>query len=302
MKHYSPWQFSLFRMIFGIYLTIHFAMLVPYAAELFSRDGLIGNAALNPTAGLFPNPLALDLPASFAGGFVGCLVVCALLFTVGFMRPLMAALLWFGWSALFHRNNLIGNPSIPYVGLMLALCAIVPKGEPACLGQKQVSTWAMPVWVFRAAWILLAAGYSFSGVAKCFSPSWIDGSAMSYLLTNPLARPGFMLELMQSLAPEILMLLTWATLALEVIFLPLAIWKRSRPWVWFAMILLHIGIVLVIDFADLSLGMLMIHAFTFDPNWIKPYVEKVRKLKLAFDSACLLCRRFIARFRAEGSQ
>jgi len=31
---------------------------------------------------------------------------------------------------------------------------------------------------------------------------------------------------------------------------------------------MHLGILLIIDFADLTIGMLMIHAFTFDSRWL----------------------------------
>ncbi|TAG08674.1 MAG: DUF393 domain-containing protein [Verrucomicrobia bacterium] len=293
MKNISAWQFTIFRIIFGSYLVIHFAMLVPYASELFSRDGIISNPHLNPTAGLFPNPLALDLPGEFSTGFIVILAACSVLFTVGWMRPVMAVLLWFGWTALFHRNNLIGNPSIPYIGLLLLLCSLVPRGEPGSFRQKQNGSWAMPVWVFRTAWILLAAGYTFSGITKCFSASWIDGTALKYLLSNPLARPGFMLEMMRNVPSQILESLTYATLLLEVSFAPLALWRRSRPWVWLGMIFMHLGIVMLIDFADLSLGMLIVHAFTFDPEWIRPKAGKNSELFVFFDGECLMCNRFV---------
>jgi predicted DCC family thiol-disulfide oxidoreductase YuxK len=298
MKTLSPWQFTFFRILFGSYLSIHFAMLVPYAAELFSRDGLIGNPALNPTAGLFPNPLALDLPPVFATGFVLGLCGLALLFTAGFMRPLMAGLLWFGWSALFHRNNLIANPSLPYIGLMLALCVLVPRGEPWSLGERRYAEWAMPKWVFRTAWILLAVGYLFSGLTKLYSESWVDGSAMTHLLMNPLARPGIIRDGILALPEGWLKLSTWLVLAAELSFAPLALWRCARPWAWLLMVLLHLGIVAMIDFADLSFGMLIIHVFTFDPRWLRPLVGLSGKVTLAFDGECLLCSRLI-RFLAD---
>jgi hypothetical protein len=34
------------------------------------------------------------------------------------------------------------------------------------------------------------------------------------------------------------------------------------------MVMMHAGLVVVVDFADLSLGMLLLHAFTFDPAWL----------------------------------
>jgi hypothetical protein len=54
----TPRQFAWFRIIFGGYLAIHFAHLVPWGAELFSREGVIPRASLNPTSGILPNVLA----------------------------------------------------------------------------------------------------------------------------------------------------------------------------------------------------------------------------------------------------
>ena len=267
MNLMSSKQFSLFRIIFGMYLTIHFLMLAPYAGELFSSSGIMANAALNPAPGLFPNPLNLDIPVWQVRGFVLALSVLSLIFTIGLLRPLVSILLWFGWTALFHRNQLIANPSLAYIGLLLALCALVPSGEEWSFSKKNPD-WAMPIWVFRTAWILLAAGYTFSGIMKLSSPSWVDGSAMAYLMENPLARPGILREAMMGLPREVLSLLTWFTLGAELLYLPLACWKKSRPWIWLVMVVLHIGIIFVVDFADLSLGMLMAHAFTFDRKWL----------------------------------
>jgi hypothetical protein len=36
------------------------------------------------------------------------------------------------------------------------------------------------------------------------------------------------------------------------------------------MLALHLGLLFVIDFADLSLGMVLLHLFTFDPEWLSP--------------------------------
>jgi len=262
-------MFSIFRMVLGGYLTLHFAMLIPYAAELFSTQGLLPDAMLNPAGALFPSPLMLELSPAAVTGFIWVMTGLSVLFSFGLRRPFVAAFLWFGWTALFHRNNLIVNPSLAYVGLLLALCVIIPDGEPWSLSSRRSKSkpWQMPVWVMRCAWILMAVGYTFSGITKLGSASWMDGSAMHYLLHNPLARPGWMRDFMLSLPDFFLLILTWGTVVIEVLFVPLACWKHSRPWIWLAMVLLHFGIITVVDFADLSLGMLMIHLFTFDPKW-----------------------------------
>ncbi|QTN31752.1 DUF393 domain-containing protein [Akkermansiaceae bacterium] len=285
----TAWQFTAFRIIFGAYLAIHFTGLVPYATELFGSTGLIGDPSLNPAAGLFPNPLNLGLPPASLAAILISLVALSLCYAAGFLRPLVSIVLWFGWTALFHRNNLISNPSIPYVGLLLALSAIVPGGEPLSTGRIR-DDWKMPAWIPRCAWFLLAAGYTFSGYTKLHSPSWTDGSAMRFLLENPLARPGFIRDSMLALPDGFLASATWFTLAAELLYLPLACFRKTRPWIWLVMVLLHIGIILVVDFADLSLGMLMIHAFTFDHRWLP---GKFSRIIVAYDGDCATCSRSI---------
>ncbi len=295
MKTMSPWQFTFFRIALGSYLAVHFAHLAPWAGELFGSKGLMPDPSLNPAHGVFPNPLNLPLSDGMLSGILIVLSVLSLFFAAGYWRVPIALVLWFGWTALFHRNNLIANPSIPYIGLLLMLSVLIPTGEPWSRGQRN-EQWEMPKWVFRSAWILMAVGYTFSGLTKLPSVSWIDGSAMSHLIENPLARPGFIRDLMLSLPDGFLMFMTWSVLAIEVLFVPLALWSRSRPWLWLSMVLMHIGIVAVVDFADLSIGMLMLHAFTFDPTWIKPRGKG--RVIVHFDGECLMCSRAI-RFIAD---
>ena len=90
---------------------------------------------------------------------------------------------------------------------------------------------------------------------------------------------------------------TWAVLFIEMAFLPLALFKPTRKWIWLAMIVMHLGILLIVDFADLTLGMLMIHWFTFDSNWLKPK-PKTSGL-LFFDGVCSMCNGVINFMMAE---
>lgn len=278
MKTISPWQFTGFRMVFGYYLTVHFAQLTPDAAELFSREGMLRDAQLNFTFGLLPNPLEhWDSPA-FATLFTLALALLSAAFALGFCRRFAAFLLWFGWACLFNRNNLISNPAVPYVGMLLLLTILVPAGEPLSLNRKK-GNWEFPAGVYWAAWALLAIGYGFSGWTKLQSPSWLDGSALTHLLNNPLARPGFVRETLLQF-PEGLRFLTWATLALELLFVPLSLHHLERFVAWSAMSFLHIAIMFVIAFADLSIGMLMIHLFLFDPAWISRQRVALRSPKV----------------------
>lgn len=292
--HYTPYQFTIFRVVFGVYLLWHFLVLFPNATELFSSNGILPDPSLNFTFPLAPwNPLYyFDSPAIISSFIVLCITLSAIL-TLGWQRPTVAFLFWFCWACLYNRNNLISNPSIPYIGLLLLLLVIVPKGEPLSYKEKS-KDWHMPIMIPIVAWILMAIGYSFSGIDKLFSPSWQDGSAMTHLLNNPLARDNFLRYSISILPPEVLKLMTWGVLLAEITFAPLCLCRRGRFIVWTIMVTMHIGIMTIISFSDLSLGMLMLHLFTFDQRWLRKNKEKVTIL---YDGECGLCSkamRFIA--------
>ena len=262
-------QFTWFRIIFGAYLAFHFAHLVPWGAELFSRDGVLPTASLNPTHGILPNVLAWwDSPAFITASLIA-LTGLSVLFALGIARHAVALLLWYGWACLFNRNVLISNPSIAYVGLLLLLTTLVPGREPLrAFGRGSPSDdFYVPAAVYWTAWFLMAAGYTFSGIVKLSSPSWVDGTAFWHVLQNPLARDGLLRDVMLGMPSWAFRLLTWKALALEILFLPLALWRWTRPLIWLAMSVMHVSIIGLVSFADLSAGMLMVHVFTVDSRW-----------------------------------
>ncbi len=292
VKALPPVQFALFRIVFGFYLLQHFVLLLPWGGELFSTAGVLPQPELNATHGLWPNPLATawgGTPA-FVTVFLGALCILSLLFLLGVGRRLAALLLWFGWACLFNRNNLISNPSLPYVGLILLACVLIPDSEPMRLFRPASAPreWFFPAWLFRGVWFLMAAGYTFSGLVKLGSPSWLDGTAFRHLIDNPLARPGAIRNLYLGLPDWVLALHTWTVLALEILFLPLALRPTGRWVAWVLMLAMHLGIIVMVDFADLSFGMVMLHLFTFDPDWL-PARRDERRPVLLYDGECGLC-------------
>lgn len=240
--------------ILGAYLAYHFAALVPWAGELFSRDGMLPDGTLSPLLHAFPNVLALHDGWLFVTLFVASGAMAATLLTLGVRHRTMALWCLFVLACVFGRNPLIRNPSLPYVGL--ALLAVV-----ATRGQR------IPWQVVRVLWILLAVGYAYSGLTKLAAPSWLDGSAFDHVLANPLAYAHA--EWVRALPSPLLSAATYGALALEILFPVLALSQRARPWAWLAMTLLHVGLLLLIDFADLTVGMLVIHAFVFDERWLR---------------------------------
>jgi hypothetical protein len=272
---YSESQFALFRVLFGAYLFQHFVLLIPHAAEVFSREGMLPSVDLNPTSRIFPNLLGVvDSPSgvqvwlSLLAALSGCLAAGL------WQRPVSLAL-WYGFACLFNRNVLISNPSLGFVGWLLLLLALVPAGNRWSLFSKRSLSevppgpWQLSPVLYWGAWFLLALGYTASGLHKLSAPSWRDGSALSHVLSIPLARDVPWREWILSLDPVVVRVLTWSALAAEILYLPLAYFERTRLLAWLSMVLMHLGILCVISFAELSFGMLLVHAFVFDPKWLR---------------------------------
>jgi predicted DCC family thiol-disulfide oxidoreductase YuxK len=295
-------QYSLFRAIFGSYLFVHFVALVPWGQELFSNVGLLPVAGASPLAFLFPNLLSVSSPPGLVAAMLVCGALLSVLFAVGIHDRWAAAGLWYIWACLLGRNPLILNPGLPFVGWMLLAHIFVPTapyGSWAARGRPDpAGSWRMPDALFAVAWIVMAVGYSYSGITKISSPSWLDGSAFARVLENPLARPGPLRDGLLALPPALLRLATWSVLGLEVAFAPLALLRRLRPIVWATMLLLHLSLLILVDFADLSLSMVILHLFTLDPAWIPSWKAELRE-SLFYDGGCGLCHRAVRFLLAE---
>lgn len=289
-------QYSLVRAVFGSYLFIHFAALIPWAHEVFEailpRDS-------SPLLHLFPNVLAL---ADVATPLVVIAAIASLFFSIGCHDRIAAIVIWYVLACLFGRNPLIANPSMPFTGWLLLVHAFLPSapfGSWAARGRVDPrGNWSMPHSMYAAMWIVMSLSYSFSGWTKLSSPSWVDGTAMARVLANPLARATSLQELMLSLPSLLTQLATWSALALELSYAPLALFRATRPWIWGAMLIMHLGLLLLIDFADLSFMMIILHLFTLDPSWIPGRAPAATEI-VRYDGSCGLCHRSVRLLLAE---
>jgi len=289
-------QYSVYRFLFGLYLFLHFCALCPWSKELFSHQGMIPDSQLSPLIHLFPNLLALNDSALFVSILNTFGLIASLFFMIGKWDRIAAFILWYILACFFGRNPLIANPSLPCVGWLLLAHLFLPSAPFGSIAAKKRldprGNWAMIPSLFWTAWTVMSLAYTYSGIMKLFSPSWLDGSALSYLLQNPLVRTNAMRDLLLLFPTLLLNLMTWGVLALEVLFAPLALFKRIRPWIWSAILLMHLSLLPLLRFADLTWGMILLHCFTFDPAWLKP--RPVQKTLLVFyDGACGFCHSFV---------
>lgn len=250
-------MFKYFRIVFGLYLIYHFLELVPYAEELFGEK-MPYDHKLSPLYGIFPNILDYVNATSF----LQTMIFFSILYIIGIRNRPISVFLWYGWACLFNRNILIANPGLPYVGWLLIFSAFIKNDR-------------VTKYYHLLAWFLMALGYTVSGIHKLWSPSWIDGSALYHVLNSPIARDNILRDTMVEF-PGFLKIMTWISLFLEISFLPLGMFRNTRFTYWVIYIFFHIGIMLLVNFTDLTLGVLMIHFVTFEPRWIRKTITKTK--------------------------
>jgi len=255
-------MFSFFKGVLSFYLLWHLYSLYPYSDELFGED-MPYDPNLSPTS-VFPNALNF-IDAKI---FIILLFVITLLFLHDFHHRVCAGILWYGWACLLNRNVLISNPGIPYVGWLLLASVFIPSDK-------------IPRNIFWVGWFLMAMGYTVSGLHKLQCPSWISGDALRFVLESPLARDNIFVDIALGMPDIFLKIATWSTLFLEISFLPLGTLYHTRCLFWLIYMFLHMGILLLINFTDLTFGVLMIHVFTLDAHWFRRAStrDRINKMK-----------------------
>ncbi len=268
------------RICVGVQLAVHYARVFPFAATLYSDRGMLADPAANPVA-IALSPLHhLDSPWMIEAVVLG-LVALAVAYAAGWWTRTTGVLLALGAAALWHRNMLTLNPSLPYLGFWLLAQAFARPNPPWSIDRWLArrpggpAPWfgfaeRLPRDVLGALWVVYTVGYSFSGYTKLISPSWADGSAVARLLRGPIALDNPLAHAAAALPDPLLALATWGTVALELLAAPLALSRRLRPALWAALFGLHAGLLLLVGLQDISWGMLVTHLALFDARWLTP--------------------------------
>ena len=291
-------QYIIFRFILALYLLIHFTGLLPYSADIFAIDGMLGIIKNPPPHEYFPNLLNYWNSPTHVSLFLGALIALSLSFALGSWPRSSALLLWYGWACLFNRNPLLATPGLPYIGWLLLICCACknPRANP-----QNNSHWRLPAEAYWGGFSLMVIGYTISGVHKLSSPMWLEGKAVLNLIGDPISKPTFLANILVDLPWFLVSCLTYSVIAIELLFLPLCLIKALRLWVWLSALVIHIAILLTMGFIDLTASLIIIHLFTFDRRWIKPR-HSADEAIIFFDGLCTLCNHSVDLILQEGQE
>ena len=288
-------RFALWRIAFGVYLAFYYWRMLPFVIELYSRAGLLKAHEVWPASFLPLWILECDSARTvYLMNFVAILM--ALLLAAGFQRRFVSAILFVieTWQAC--RNPMTHfSPHAAYVDWLLAACVLIPQGEPWSF-QKKDPRWRIPAPLTWGAWAILAVGYTYSFQGKLAADSkWLQGSALYYLLNFDSARDLWYGSFFLHFPAWSLYIPNWIGLFLEAFGPVMILFRRARAYWFIGMTAFHVTILIVFDLPQLTLGMLLFHAFiaTFYLEELRSvWAEDLRRFAMPKDALMCFARNF----------
>ncbi len=262
----SRYQFATFRIILGIYLACQFARTV--AAEL----PVTGDEMINGRALVF-----------------GLLALASLAFAAGIWRRTLAISLVLGWLGMSEHVRDAVPLTMVFVGYVLMACAVTPSGEGLAVGRRRhrdARVWRFPPVLYWCAWLVMTAGYFMAGCHGIFSGVWLE---IMTAVAGPAYSPADPIIVERSHQTWFFPTLIWLRISVGILFVSMSFRKVSRMLAWLAMFGLNlVWVWIAVDPVD-AFGLIMIHLFTFDPDWL-PARRQVTAIVL-YDGVCVLCDR-----------
>jgi len=244
-----------FRIVFGLSLLAYLALMSVEFDYWYTGAGLLQGNEAREAAGQFRlSPLNFTQNPTVAHAFFAVTVAAAVAVTFGWRTRVMSVVLYLGMLSLYHRN-VTGNGGPDAVPMLMSFYIMLcPSGAAFSLdvvrAAKKRGTAAEALiapWGLRLLQMQVCLLYFQSCVIKCDGLSWMNGTAVHYVLFNR----EFGLFDMEWMAqyPLLINLLTHGAVLIEF---ALAFWLWFRPtrrWVMLAGVALHMGIHPVLNVA-----------------------------------------------------
>jgi hypothetical protein len=254
---------GVFRIVFGLLMMIYLAIMAVEFDHWYTGAGLLQGTEAREAAGPYRlSPLQYVQDTTTPRLFLVVTFAAALGLTLGWRTRLMSILLYLSLLSLYHRNvSSNGGPdAVPMIlSFYLMLC---PSGAAYSLDAirqaKRRGAPAEPLilpWTLRLLQIQFCLIYFQSCVIKCGGGTWMNGTALHYVLFNR-EFDQFNLEWLAGY-PLIINALTHSALLIEF---ALAFWLWFRPtrrWAILCGVLLHAGIrpvLLIPGFGELMIA------------------------------------------------
>jgi hypothetical protein len=284
----SPYPLAIFRIVFGILLTLNFAFqYLPQYQLFFGSEPIIATSDVLhhrfdnlPVFDLF---LLLPNEDSWRLGFLYLCIVLSLFLAFGLFTRIVSVILFLCLLTLNNHFPMILHAGDNYCRLVLLFMCFAPSGAVLSLDKHfaldKTSQTAIEAWPQRLIQVQLTYVYLINWVYKVTSLQWTEGSAVYYAtrLTQYYRFP---------LPPLVdtefgSMSLSWLTLIIEFALFAFIWQKKSRYWVLLIGTVFHLGLDWCFNLGLFEWFFIASYILFIDPKDISNQImEKIRHSKI----------------------
>jgi hypothetical protein len=235
------------RFLIGLHLSVCLGILFFYSTEIFSNQGVFPDHGIWG-GGQFPSLFKISTDPIFVGITILLGVALSLMIAFGKSERLGSLLLWYLLSCLNKQNPFVHGFFFNYAGMALIGIMVLPARNE----------WRMPRLLNQGFNYAVGFAYTASGISKLKLLQWRRGTAVAETIQSGLGHDTFFNTLLLS-SPRLLEIASYTTLVVETCYLPLFFFRRTRPFVWCGILLMHVGIAATTYITKMSIMIILFH-------------------------------------------
>jgi Vitamin K-dependent gamma-carboxylase len=242
-----------FRIVFGVLVLAHLAFISVELDYWYTSAGLLlGDQARQAARPLRYSPLHWVQDPVSVRCFVAVVAAVAVAFVLGWRTRIMGVLLYVGLLSLYHRNISTNCGPDQLMMITAFYMMLSPCGKAFSLDARRASqgrgTMAEPLivpWAQRLLQIQLCLIYLATAAFKCHGSTWLGGTAIHFIIFNHEVGQ-LNLEWLAGY-PIVISLLSQSTPIVELALAFLLWFRPTRKWIACAGVLLHLGVVPLVN-------------------------------------------------------
>ncbi len=204
---------------------------------------------------------------------------CALCIAAGFCYRLAAVLFCLGWTHVLLLSMAFYNNHYYLIALLGGLWALAPANRTFAVDawlrpatrRETIPAWSL--WLLRAQ---LGVVYFYGGIAKLHA-DWLLGYPMHLWLPRVSQLP-ILSELFQPYWVAVAM--SWGGLFLDLLAVPALLWRRSRPFMFAALLGFHLWNSQIFTIGVFPWLAISLTTLYFDPDWPRRVFNWPRRVAL----------------------
>lgn len=251
-----------------VFFRVTFGLILLWEAIRFFVNGLIDSVYLEPRFHFtyLGFGWVRPLPEEWLTLHFVLLGVAALLLTLGMLTRLAAAWLCVGWTYVLLLEKAAYLNHLYLVCLLAGLLIFVPTHRTFSLDARHRPLWRSDNVPVIALWVLrtqIAIPYVFGAIAK-LNGDWLHGLPLRLWMP----RMTHVREVLPFFGePWLAMLMSYSGFLLDLLAVPLLLWRRTRTWAFGAIIVFHLCNALMFRIGIFPWFMICATTLFFDPDW-----------------------------------